>query len=148
MLNLLTRGICSANCVSGPYSEVDPRCKVSTVANARAAAQATKCCNGAFLLSAQVGFDIKTRKRLTYEQIRALLNGLVEHFGWEPIMEGPNIIGCKLDGQSVTLVSFWISNRALTRSVPSSRSRSKRPRRPANLAPTLPCSTKSPYLRL
>lgn len=52
----------------------------------------------------QLGFDLRTKRRLNYDQIKALLEGLVNRFGWQPVMEGGNIIACKLDGQSVTLV--------------------------------------------
>lgn len=51
----------------------------------------------------KLGFDLRTKRRLNYDQIKALLEGLVNRFGWQPVMEGGNIIACKLDGQSVTL---------------------------------------------
>ena len=35
--------------------------------------------------------------------VSKLLHALVDRFDWEPIMESGNIIGCKLNGQSVTL---------------------------------------------
>jgi glutamate--cysteine ligase len=42
-------------------------------------------------------------KRLTYEQIAALLTRIQERFGWKPIIEEGKIIGLTQDGQSVTL---------------------------------------------
>ena len=35
--------------------------------------------------------------------VAKLLHALVDRFDWEPITESGNIIGCKLNGQSVTL---------------------------------------------
>jgi glutamate--cysteine ligase len=35
--------------------------------------------------------------------IKAILDAMQKEFGWDPIMEGENIIGLKKDGQSVTL---------------------------------------------
>uniref|UniRef100_A0A7S0QPH8 Glutamate--cysteine ligase n=1 Tax=Pyramimonas obovata TaxID=1411642 RepID=A0A7S0QPH8_9CHLO len=49
------------------------------------------------------GFKTKDFSRMGYPEVQQLLNGLRTRFGWEPIMEGENIIGVKLDGQSVTL---------------------------------------------
>ncbi|GMH35611.1 hypothetical protein BSKO_03479 [Bryopsis sp. KO-2023] len=43
------------------------------------------------------------KTRAQYSHIKEVLYGLVKRFGWEPIKEGENIIGVKLDGQSVTL---------------------------------------------
>ncbi|HAH09375.1 MAG TPA: glutamate--cysteine ligase, partial [Alphaproteobacteria bacterium] len=43
------------------------------------------------------GYDLKTLKPLPYEGrpgIKAMLEGL-KRFGWEPVMEGPYIIGLK-----------------------------------------------------
>jgi hypothetical protein len=42
-------------------------------------------------------------QRPTHEQIAALLRGIQERFGWQPIIENGNIIGLLQDGQSVTL---------------------------------------------
>ena len=42
-------------------------------------------------------------QRPTHEQIAALLRGIQERFGWQPIIEDGNIIGLLQDGQSVTL---------------------------------------------
>jgi glutamate--cysteine ligase len=44
-----------------------------------------------------------TTQRAGYEEIRHILQGLVDRFGWRPITESGKIIGCELDGQSVTL---------------------------------------------
>lgn len=41
--------------------------------------------------------------RAGYPEIQLVLERLVSRFGWRPIMEGDKIIGCKRDGQSVTL---------------------------------------------
>jgi glutamate--cysteine ligase len=52
------------------------------------------------------GFIKDGLKPLPYEgrqSVRALLEGLRDRFGWEPIMEGPHIIGLKKDGASVSL---------------------------------------------
>jgi len=46
---------------------------------------------------------VATTRRVTYEEVAQLLNGLVRRFGWAPIMEAGRIIGAELDGQSVTL---------------------------------------------
>ena len=35
--------------------------------------------------------------------IRAMLNGLAERFGWEPIEEGGNVVGLKKDGANISL---------------------------------------------
>jgi len=51
----------------------------------------------------KLGFDLETKRRLSYEQIEAVLKGLVSRFGWLPIEEEGKIVGCSLDGQSVTL---------------------------------------------
>ncbi|KAI7757103.1 hypothetical protein M8C21_034057 [Ambrosia artemisiifolia] len=41
------------------------------------------------------GFDLKTLRPMTYEQIAHLLNAISERFDWEKVMEGDNIIGLK-----------------------------------------------------
>ena len=51
----------------------------------------------------KLGFNLKDNSRIDYSQIKEVLNKLVSRFGWEPMMEDGMIIGCKLDGQSVTL---------------------------------------------
>lgn len=51
----------------------------------------------------KLGYNVATTQRLTYDEIKLLLEGLVRRFGWAPMMEGDLIIGCELDGQSVTL---------------------------------------------
>jgi glutamate--cysteine ligase len=48
-------------------------------------------------------YKLDTLEPAGYTEIKALLNGLQDRFGWEPMMEGSNIIGVKLNGQSVTL---------------------------------------------
>lgn len=42
-------------------------------------------------------------KRAGYDEIRHILEGLRDRFGWQPITEKGKIIGCSLNGQSVTL---------------------------------------------
>eukprot|EP00208_Stichococcus_sp_RCC1054_P003230 CAMPEP_0206138460 /NCGR_PEP_ID=MMETSP1473-20131121/3343_1 /ASSEMBLY_ACC=CAM_ASM_001109 /TAXON_ID=1461547 /ORGANISM="Stichococcus sp, Strain RCC1054" /LENGTH=446 /DNA_ID=CAMNT_0053531905 /DNA_START=453 /DNA_END=1793 /DNA_ORIENTATION=+ len=44
-----------------------------------------------------------TTRRADYSAIRYILEGLRDRFGWNPIEEAGQIIGCELDGQSVTL---------------------------------------------
>ena len=51
----------------------------------------------------KLGYNVADTRRLTYDQIATLLTGIQERFGWQPIIEGGNIIGLTLDGQSVTL---------------------------------------------
>ena len=51
------------------------------------------------------GFDLKTLSPLPYEGrpgVKAMLDGL-KRFGWEPINEGPNIIGLKQNGAAISL---------------------------------------------
>ena len=51
------------------------------------------------------GYDLKTLATLPYEGrpgVRAMLEGL-QRFGWEPVMEGPHIIGLKQDGAAISL---------------------------------------------
>ncbi|QDZ23875.1 glutamate--cysteine ligase [Chloropicon primus] len=48
-------------------------------------------------------FRLSDRKRADYSDIRQMLNKLCKEFSWDPIMEGENIIGATLEGQSVTL---------------------------------------------
>lgn len=48
-------------------------------------------------------FRLHDRKRADYADIQHMLNKLCADFSWAPIMERDNIIGAKLDGQSVTL---------------------------------------------
>ncbi|MDE3114714.1 MAG: glutamate--cysteine ligase [Pseudomonadota bacterium] len=50
-------------------------------------------------------YDLKDRRPLAYEGrpgIRALLEGM-QRFGWEPILEGPNIIGLSQNNASISL---------------------------------------------
>ncbi len=51
----------------------------------------------------KLGYNVATTERLKYDEIKLLLEGLVRRFGWAPMMEGDLIIGCEMDGQSVTL---------------------------------------------
>lgn len=51
----------------------------------------------------KLGFVKDTLERPDYDKIKTILEALESRFGWEPIMEQDNIIGVKLDGQSVTL---------------------------------------------
>ena len=51
----------------------------------------------------KLGYDLSTKRRLSYEQIKSILEGLEERYGWERIVENGNIIGVKQSGQSVTL---------------------------------------------
>ena len=51
----------------------------------------------------KLGYRMADTKRPTHEQIAALLRGIQERFGWQPIIENGNIIGLLQDGQSVTL---------------------------------------------
>lgn len=43
------------------------------------------------------------KTRADYTKIEALLKSLISRFGWEPLTEEGNVIGAKIDGQSVTL---------------------------------------------
>jgi glutamate--cysteine ligase len=47
-------------------------------------------------------FDLNTNKRIDYQKILTMFEGLYE-FGWKPIQEGKNIIGLKKKGKSITL---------------------------------------------
>ena len=50
-------------------------------------------------------YDLKTMKPVPYDGpngIRALLEGM-RRFGWEPVMEGDNIIGLSQNGASISL---------------------------------------------
>ncbi|MCO5549474.1 hypothetical protein L7F22_002945 [Adiantum nelumboides] len=49
------------------------------------------------------GFDLKTLKPMSYEQIAELLEGISERFNWKRLTEDGLIIGLKQDGQSVSL---------------------------------------------
>lgn len=51
----------------------------------------------------KLGYYQHTHRRLEYSAIRHLLDGLVNRYGWNAIMEGEYIIGAEVDGQSVTL---------------------------------------------
>lgn len=51
----------------------------------------------------KLGYNVADGRRLTYEQIAALLTRIGERFNWKPIVENGNIIGLTQDGQSVTL---------------------------------------------
>ncbi|KAK3264672.1 glutamate--cysteine ligase, partial [Cymbomonas tetramitiformis] len=49
------------------------------------------------------GFYLEDLRPMDYTAVKALLEGLVNRFKWEPMMEGEYIIGVKQNGQSVTL---------------------------------------------
>ena len=51
----------------------------------------------------KLGFDAATLRRMDYPVVRHVLTSLVDRYGWAPIYEGENIIGCTKDKQSVTL---------------------------------------------
>ncbi|KAL3136333.1 Glutamate--cysteine ligase B, chloroplastic [Trebouxia sp. C0009 RCD-2024] len=51
----------------------------------------------------KLGYNLSDHRRIDYNSIKALLEGLCSRFGWDPIMEGEYIIGAVLDGQSVTI---------------------------------------------
>ena len=51
----------------------------------------------------KLGYDIETKKRLSYEQIRTILERIATRYDWEHIVEDGNIIGLRQNGQSVTL---------------------------------------------
>ena len=47
-------------------------------------------------------FDLDTNKRIDYQKILKMFEGLYE-FGWKPIIEDSNIVGLKKFGKSITL---------------------------------------------
>ncbi|KAH0456122.1 hypothetical protein IEQ34_014029 [Dendrobium chrysotoxum] len=49
------------------------------------------------------GFEVKTLRPISYEQIATLLNGIAERFEWDKIMEGDHVIGLKQGKQSISL---------------------------------------------
>lgn len=52
------------------------------------------------------GYDQATRQPLPYQggcSVRAMLEGLGERFGWDPVLEQDNIIGLTRDGANVSL---------------------------------------------
>ena len=51
----------------------------------------------------KLGYETGTGRRMDYAVIRHVLSSLVDRYGWKPINEGENIIGCSKDKQSVTL---------------------------------------------
>ena len=63
-------------------------------------------------------YDLKTKKPVPYDGpsgIRAMLEGM-RRFGWEPVMEGDNIIGLSQNGGSISLEpggQFELSGAAL-----------------------------------
>ena len=48
-------------------------------------------------------FDIKTKKRAEYENIKKLLQIFITKFGWQEIKENENLIGLKFNGKSISL---------------------------------------------
>ena len=51
----------------------------------------------------KLGYDLQTKKRLTYSQIQTILESIAERYEWDKIIENGNTIGLRLNGQSVTL---------------------------------------------
>lgn len=51
----------------------------------------------------KLAFRVHDGTRASYQHIEHVLSRLVSRFGWQPIMEAGKIIGCKMNGQSVTL---------------------------------------------
>ncbi|CAN7119088.1 glutamate--cysteine ligase, chloroplastic-like isoform X1 [Brassica rapa] len=51
----------------------------------------------------KIGFDVKTLRPITYEQITALLNGISERFDWDKVMETGTIIGLKQGMKNISL---------------------------------------------
>ncbi len=51
----------------------------------------------------KLGYTLTGNRRMSYDQIAQMLRKLESRFGWQPMIEGGNIIGVQLDGQSVTL---------------------------------------------
>jgi glutamate--cysteine ligase len=52
------------------------------------------------------GYRLSDRKPLPYEgacSVRAMLEGLRDHFGWKPVLEGDTLIGLKKGGANVSL---------------------------------------------
>eukprot|EP00204_Picochlorum_oklahomense_P000699 CAMPEP_0118802198 /NCGR_PEP_ID=MMETSP1161-20130426/5292_1 /TAXON_ID=249345 /ORGANISM="Picochlorum oklahomensis, Strain CCMP2329" /LENGTH=468 /DNA_ID=CAMNT_0006730317 /DNA_START=116 /DNA_END=1519 /DNA_ORIENTATION=+ len=51
----------------------------------------------------KLGYDLTTKKRLSYEQIEIILESVADRYDWERIVEDGKTIGLKQNGQSVTL---------------------------------------------
>ena len=51
----------------------------------------------------KLAYNLADNTRAGYDKIKPLLERLCERHGWAPVMEGDNIIGAELDGQSVSL---------------------------------------------
>ena len=51
----------------------------------------------------KLAYNLADNTRVGYDKIQPLLEGLCRRYGWNPVMEGENIIGAELDGQSVSL---------------------------------------------
>ncbi|GBG74196.1 hypothetical protein CBR_g17908 [Chara braunii] len=49
------------------------------------------------------GFEMATLRPLNHSQIATILESLAERFDWKRVLEGDNIIGLQLSGQSVSL---------------------------------------------
>ncbi|XP_048319985.2 glutamate--cysteine ligase, chloroplastic-like [Ziziphus jujuba] len=49
------------------------------------------------------GFELETLRPINYEQIKRLLYGIAEKFGWDPVMDGDNILGLEKGQQSISL---------------------------------------------
>lgn len=41
----------------------------------------------------KIGFDLKTHKRMTYDQIAQVFDRLQARFGWRPMIEAGKVIG-------------------------------------------------------
>ncbi|KAF8066224.1 GSH1-1 [Scenedesmus sp. PABB004] len=51
----------------------------------------------------KLGFNLADNTRMDFDKISQVFEKLQSRFGWQPITEAGLTIGCKLDGQSVTL---------------------------------------------
>ncbi|KAL6626420.1 hypothetical protein ACP70R_030146 [Stipagrostis hirtigluma subsp. patula] len=49
------------------------------------------------------GFQVETLQPINYGQVRDLLNGIADRFGWHRVTEGNNVIGLKQGLQSISL---------------------------------------------
>ena len=79
----------------------------------------------------KLGFQLADHRRLTYDQIRQILEALCKRYHWKPMTEQGMLIGAEWDGQTVTLEpggQFELSNGGLPEAAagvrPAVRSRS------------------------
>ncbi|XP_048320133.2 glutamate--cysteine ligase, chloroplastic-like [Ziziphus jujuba] len=49
------------------------------------------------------GFEVETLRPIKYDQIKELLYGIAERFGWDPIIDGGNIFALKKGQQCISL---------------------------------------------